>query len=72
MAIYLLKRIGHTRYDEYSAKIVRATSKERAAEIANINVGDEGHIWENKTLVSCERVGQTGKSEEILADFNAG
>ena len=70
--IYLLKRIGETWYDEYDAKIVRARSEGSAREIADKEPGDEGKIWTDPELVSCEKITPSGESAQLLGSFNAG
>jgi hypothetical protein len=70
--IYLLSRTDACGYDEYDAKVVRASNEGEARRIANEHVGDEGRIWTNKDLVTCERIEPRGTSDVILASFNAG
>ena len=70
--IYLLKRLDDIGWDEYAAKVVRAESEKEARALANENVGDEGSIWEDSDLVSCEVVYLREDSAVILESYNAG
>lgn len=70
--IYLLKRLSDWDYEEYSDKVVRATSELEARKIANEEVGEEGKIWEDPTFVRCDEIDPNGPSKELLARFHAG
>ena len=70
--LYLLKRLDHTGYDEYDAMVIRADSKRMARKLANSVCGDEGHIWTDETIVTCEVLKQTGQNGIVLGSFNAG
>jgi len=70
--IYLLKRADRIGYDEYVAKIIRASSEQEARDIANTNTGDEGQLWTDATRVSCEPLDAEGASGPLLESFNAG
>lgn len=70
--IYLLSRKSKYDYDEYDAKVIRAKNPKEAREIANKYTGDEGKIWTDTELVSCEKINLVGTSREILGSFNAG
>lgn len=70
--IYLLRRKDAIGYDEYDAKVIRANSTKRAREIACEDTGDEGSIWMDDKLVTCEVVVAEGPEGEILSSFNAG
>jgi hypothetical protein len=70
--IYLLRQIGMVGYDQYDAKIIRASSEYEARKIANETTGDEGQIWTDSTKVSCVLVKSIGKPEAILESFCAG
>lgn len=67
--IYLLWRPDRPNfdYDSYDSKVVVAPSEQRAREIANGEVGDEGRIWDDPTKVSCRVLDPDGKPGEILA-----
>lgn len=70
--IYLLTRYDTGGYDMYDAKVVRAKCEYRARELANMHVGDEGKIWQNKHLVRCRAMSSSGEECIILESFNAG
>ncbi len=70
MKIWILKRDDHG-YDEYDGKVIVAKNAKRAREIANENTGDEGRIWTDAALVSCEEIKATEEGE-VLGSFNAG
>lgn len=73
MRIWILERKDSVGYDEYNSKVIAAMNETRAREIANEYVGDEGHVWDSKDLVSCEEINLREIQEGlILADFNAG
>ncbi len=69
---YILRQRGRIGYDEYSAKVVRADNPKEARALANENVGDEGQIWSDSKMVSCNSIKAEGKSKIILGSFNAG
>jgi hypothetical protein len=70
--IYLLTRSATTKYDEYDAKIVRASSEQEARILANESTGDDGKIWTDPKCVTCEPCQPDGASGVLLASFNAG
>jgi hypothetical protein len=70
MNIYILSRVGSCNYDEYRAKIIVAKNETRARELANINTGGEGKIWNNPLLIYCETI-QEDKEEIILEEYKA-
>lgn len=72
MNIYLLTRHDAVGYDEYDAKVILAHSEDYARELANQRVGDEGNIWDNRKIVSCEEISLNGEARVILGSFNAG
>jgi len=59
-------------WDEYVEKLVAANSPERAREIANENTGDEGKIWTDATMVTCEELKLPSDEGAIIESFNAG
>jgi hypothetical protein len=62
-------------YDAYNGFVIAANSEAVAREIANENAADEGRIWENPKLSSCELIGNSiGNRSDgiILSDFHAG
>ncbi len=71
MKVYILRIIGIAGYDEYDAKVVVAENKIRARELANAKYGDEGEIWQNEEMVSCNKIDKQ-KEGVVLASFNAG
>ena len=73
MKVYLLKRecSGPAR-DVYNGFLLRAATEEDAREMANTMCADEGPIWHNKELTSCEALTHSGEEEVLLTDFNAG
>lgn len=54
--IYILKRIFSVDYDEYSGKVIIASSPKAARALANLRVGDEGKIWTDPNLVMCKEL----------------
>lgn len=72
--IYLLKAKKHlVTYDCIGGQVVRASNAKEARKAANVNVGDEGHIWEDPKKVTCVVVKSIGhKAKVILADTHAG
>ncbi len=69
--IYILKvDEAHWDYDCYDGKVIVADSEQRAREIANADTGDEGEIWNNAALVSCQVVNAEIESV-ILSSYNA-
>ena len=67
MKIFLLERIeNRPKFDVYNRKMVRAKTERRARELANINIGDEGKIWTDENLVSCQVI---TKNEGASATF---
>jgi len=70
--IFLLTRADRVRFDEFIAKVVRASNEDEARRIANHTVGDEGRSWDDQTIVKCELVTEDGPPKEILGSFNAG
>jgi hypothetical protein len=71
MRIFLLKRVESVDWGEYAGKVIVAKSEVRAREIANLSVGDEGHIWDDPQKVSCVVVDKTVEGV-VLEDFKAG
>ncbi len=72
MKIFILKRDeDEVCYDEYAGKVLRAKNETEARAIANQSVGDEGKVWEDKKLVTCEVVTVAGEAGIILIDFRA-
>jgi hypothetical protein len=61
-------------YDVYNGFVIAAESEEIAREIANESPGDEGSIWENPKLSSCELIGISETLSEgiVLSDFHHG
>lgn len=70
MKIYLLER-KECGWDEYDAKVVIAKNEQRAREIANENVGDEGKLWTDTSQVTCKIV-EVKVEGEVLGSFRAG
>lgn len=70
--IYLLTRKDELGYDEYIAKVIRASCEMEAREIANEDTGDEGQIWMDPAKVRSKEINQIGPKGEILGSFNAG
>ena len=72
MKIYLLYRKDIVGSDEYDSKVVVADNEQRARELANEDVGDEGYdIWNNPDIVVCEEVDDTIEGV-VIASFIAG
>jgi len=71
MKLWVLEQRDGYGWDEYGSKVIRARTEEKARAIANVSTGDEGKIWSDKKLVSCERVFVGGEEGEILGSFNA-
>jgi hypothetical protein len=71
MKLYLLRRKGPTYFDEYVAKLVRATTELHARELANEQTGDEGKIWNNPKLVSSEVITEEGVIGVVCESFDA-
>lgn len=59
-------------YDAYDEKVIIASNEENARNIANKETGEEGKIWNDPNLVSCEQI-DLRKNEEyvLLSSFNA-
>jgi len=72
MNLYYLTRQDEIGYDEYDKKVVRAESEHEARVISNINVGDEGCIWEDPAKVDCIDITNDIMVGVILASFRAG
>ena len=70
MKIYWLhhKNCG---WDEMNDQVIRAETESRAREIANDHARDEGKIWDDKELVTCEVLGRKGGEGLILSKFKA-
>ena len=68
--IYFLSR-DKCGYDEYWGKVVIAATEARARELANEVIGDEGLIWDNAALVTCEVI-NLSTEQVVLEAFNAG
>lgn len=71
MKLYLLKT-KEWGYDCYDSMLIRAESEQRAREIANENCADEGAIWTDKKITSCEIIFVKGIEQLIISSFNAG
>ncbi len=71
MNVYILRMIGIVNYNEYDAKVVVAKNEIRARELANAQPGGEGKIWQDKEMVSCNKVNKQVEGA-VLASFNAG
>ncbi len=52
-------------------QVIRAETESRAREIANDHARDEGKIWDDKELVTCEVLGRKGGEGLILSKFKA-
>jgi hypothetical protein len=73
MKLFLLKRDGSDiGYDQYDSFVIIAKNEEEARNIADNSCGDEGRIWNNKDLVSCDIILPKGSSGIISSSFNAG
>lgn len=70
MKIFLLER-KECGWDEYDAKVIVAKNEQRAREIANQNVGDEGQVWTDESQVTCKIV-EVKSEGEVLGSFRAG
>jgi hypothetical protein len=70
--LFLLKRLGEVGYDEMRMLVVRARHPKEAREIANSIHKDEGQIWSDLTMVSCEKLCIFGTSEVICIDTRDG
>ena len=69
--IYLLKRIFSVGYDEYSGKVVIASSAKAARKIANLKYGEEGPLWDDSNQVMCKEITLT-MPLVVLESFKAG
>jgi hypothetical protein len=76
MKIYkLVNFAGYQGYDTYDAMVIAASSAKRARQLANEETGDEGKIWADANMVSCEMIGRACSSVvegRIIGSFNAG
>lgn len=73
MKLYLLKRIGHVRYDENAGFVIRAETEQRARTLASMESADEGaECWLNPEKSTCSEIEVEGSEEIIITDFNAG
>jgi len=64
--LYLLKQMYSCDYDENIGLIVRAKNSSEARKLANSCCEDEGLIWTDRALTSCNRLKEDGDSEIIL------
>ncbi len=71
MKVYILRMIGIAGYDTCDAKVVVAKNKTRARQLANAEPSGEGKIWQDKEMVSCNKVDKEVEGV-VLASFNAG
>lgn len=69
--IYLLKRIFVAGHDEYTGKVIIASSAKAARKIANLKYADEGPIWTDVNQVMCKEL-TLNKPLVVLESFNAG
>lgn len=70
MKLYLLSRNpDDVWYDQFTDKLIRAESERRAREIASLDIGDEGDIWRDKTLVTAKIITGDGQEEVILTSY---
>ena len=70
--LWLLQRKGTTKYDEHAGFVVRANSEAQARAFAQQRAGPtEAKTWEDPKKSYCARLLSTGKTEVVLADFNA-
>ena len=73
MTLWLLERIGKSRYDEYVGHVIRAGSEDEARAIAAEKPGDEGAaVWTEPAHSTCTPVAEAGETGIILSDFHAG
>ena len=72
MSLYHLKQINHVNYDENDTLIVRAKCGKHARSLANEKCGDEGKIWDDDILTSCDILKVGGEYEVVIINFNAG
>ena len=68
--LYLLRQVNPVGYDEYVGFVVRASSEEEARSLCKR--ADEGDIWSDPKLTTCEEIPLVGEAEIILESFNAG
>jgi len=72
MNIYILRLKERPDYHNYNnAKVIVAESEQQARAIANLNISDEGRIWELTHLVSCDIINHN-HAHEVLSSFIAG
>jgi hypothetical protein len=72
MALYILKCIEDYGYGAYDEKVIRARCDDEARKIANLDTVNEGSIWTDPTLVTCEPIDVLGESGPILESFTGG
>ncbi len=71
--LWVLRRKGDIKYDEFDAFIVRATTAYDARAIASARCATEGRaVWFSTKDSTCKELHPQGKSELVLASFNAG
>lgn len=73
MKVFLLTPISSWKpwYDKCSGLVIAAESAQRAREIANLYHGDEGEVWTNEDLITCEELHPVEEGL-ILRDYQAG
>jgi hypothetical protein len=74
MKLYQLGRKERIGYDETISFTIWANSEAEARKLANdyILIGDEGRIWENSALTTCEEVTPPKEPTILVHSFNAG
>lgn len=77
MVIYLIEAKGAHGYDCNNGFVVAAHSEEEARALASRFTADEGDIWCDASLSTCERLGEADPGFNynpcvLLRDFSAG
>lgn len=71
MKLFLLMRKDYVGWDENGSMVVRASDEAAARIIANNSARDEGAIWTDPAIVTCEVLTKNGGAEVIMIDFHA-
>lgn len=70
--LFLLKRIDGVGYDEYDSMLISEVSEYKARRLACENCADEGGIWADEAIVTCEVITPATNYGIIINSFNAG
>jgi len=69
MKVYFLEIIGKVEYCQYEDMVVVASTSKEARKIAIENCRDEGSIWGNAKLTTCNAISLKGKAKFITGNY---